>query len=224
MSTTPVKRLLQKRWWLLAALPLATGAALVVHILAHVSLGLALLGAALIVGALGVFSWRNLTPEARTILARRALIGLLAGLLATLCYDGSRWLVVTVFHDTFWPFDVFPVFGYAIVGSDVTRSTAAIIGTVYHYANGLLFAVAYTILFGPRGWWAGILWALGLETLMLSLYPGWLHPKAFAEFVSVSFVGHIVYGAVLGIGSQQLLFWQQRRHDGSGQARVRPER
>jgi hypothetical protein len=61
-----------------------------------------------------------------------------------------------------------------------------------------MFAVAYTILFGTAGWWAGILWALGLEALMLSIYPGWLHPKAFGEFVSVSMLGHVAYGAVIG--------------------------
>ena len=211
--STRLKIDLKRRWWLLAVLPLATGAALVVHILANVSLGLSLIGAAVIVVPLAALSWRRLTPEGRSALLQRTVIGLLTGLLATLCYDGSRWFVVTVFHDTFWPFDVFPVFGYAIAGSDISRNTAAIIGTVYHYGNGVLFAVAYAILLGPRGWWAGILWALGLETLMLSLYPGWLHPKAFSEFVSVSFIGHIVYGAVLGIGSRQMLLWQQKRRN-----------
>jgi hypothetical protein len=61
-----------------------------------------------------------------------------------------------------------------------------------------MFAVAYTILFGTAGWWAGILWALGLEALMLSVYPGWLHPQALGEFVSVSMLGHLAYGTVVG--------------------------
>jgi hypothetical protein len=61
-----------------------------------------------------------------------------------------------------------------------------------------MFAVAYTILFGTVGWWAGILWALGLEALMLSVYPGWLNPQPFGEFVSVSMLGHVAYGTVVG--------------------------
>ena len=40
---------------------------------------------------------------------------------------------------------------------------------------------------------------------MLSIYPGWLHPRAFGEFVSVSMLGHVVYGSVLGITARRLL-------------------
>jgi hypothetical protein len=38
-----------------------------------------------------------------------------------------------------------------------------------------------------------------LEVIMVSLYPGWLNLAAIDEFVSVSVVGHAVYGATLGI-------------------------
>jgi hypothetical protein len=140
-------------------------------------------------------------------LARRVKAGLLAGLLATLAYDLVRWVVVTVFHYTFWPFDIFPLFGYAIAGSNLTPGFATAIGLIYHYVNGLFFAAGYAILFAPRSWWIGILWALGLESLMLSIYPGWLHIQAFNEFLSVSMIGHLVYGSVLGIMSR----WTWRR-------------
>lgn len=71
-------------------------------------------------------------------------------------------------------------------------------GVLYHYVNGTFFAVSFAILFAPRGWWAGILWALGLEVLMLSVYPGWLHPQALGELVSISLLGHLAYGTTLG--------------------------
>ncbi len=125
-------------------------------------------------------------------------VGAAAGVLATLAYDAVRWLLVTLLHWTFWPFDVFPIFGQAIGGTGLSSTQAIALGMLYHYTNGVMFAVAYTILFGTAGWWAGILWALGLEALMLSVYPGWLHPKAFGEFVSVSMLGHVAYGAVIG--------------------------
>ena len=203
--------------WLLAALPLASGAALVVHILSHISLGLALLVASVIVVVIGGFAWTRLTATARDTVEQRIQVGLVAGFLATLAYDSSRWIIVTLFHDTFWPFDVFPIFGYAIAGSSIPHNVATIIGILYHYTNGVLFAIAYTILFAPRGWWAGILWALGLEALMLAIYPGWLHPRTFSEFVSVSMLGHIAYGSVLGSFSQQTLQWQKKLFDSRNQ-------
>ena len=192
----------KRRWLLLGILPLATGAALLVHVLANISLGLALLGASLVLLPVGFFTWRSLAFPAQAELARRIKAGLLAGFLGTLAYDLIRWIIVTVFHYTFWPFDIFPLFGYAIAGSNLTPGLATVIGVLYHYTNGLFFAVAYAIFFAPRSWWIGILWALGLESLMLSIYPGWLHIRAFNEFLSVSMIGHITYGTVLGTMSR----------------------
>jgi hypothetical protein len=190
-----------RRWFLLAILPLATGAALLAHVLVHVSLGLALLVAGAIILLVGIFTWGSLAPTAQAEFTRRIKAGLLAGLLALLAYDFLRWVIVTVFHYTFWPFDVFPIFGYAIAGPNLTPGLATAIGLLYHCTNGVFFAVAYAILFAPRNWWIGILWALGLEALMLSIYPGWLHIQAFNEFLSVSMLGHLAYGTVLGTTS-----------------------
>src|SRR5207248_4534738 len=68
---------LRRYIWLLAALPLASGAALVVHILSHISLGLALLVASVIVVSIGGFAWTRLTPTARITAAQRMQIGLM---------------------------------------------------------------------------------------------------------------------------------------------------
>ncbi len=199
-------------WLLLAALPLASGAALIVHVLTTISLGLALIGAGIIVIGVGTLTWMRLPSMARTEIVQRAKVGLIAGFLATIAYDVSRWLIVTLFHDTFAPFDVFPIFGHAIAGTNLNSAVATTIGILYHYTNGVLFAVAYAILLAPRGWWTGILWALALEALMLTVYPGWLHPAPFEEFVSVSILGHVAYGSVLGIFSRLLLARQRRTH------------
>ena len=64
-------------------------------------------------------------------------------------------------------------------------------------ANGLGFALAYDLVLGYRGWWAGVAWALVLEALMASLYRGWLGLRALEEFLAVSVVGHLVYGTIL---------------------------
>jgi hypothetical protein len=192
-------------WLLLAALPLASGAALIVHVLTTISLGVALIGAGIIVSGAGILVWMRLPSIARTEIVRRAKVGLMAGFLATIAYDVSRWLIVTIFHDTFAPFHVFPIFGYAIAGTNLSPTVATAVGTFYHYANGIFFAVTYTILLAPRGWWTGILWALGLEALMLTVYPGWIHPTPFEEFLSVSMLGHVAYGSVLGTFSRRLL-------------------
>ena len=198
------------RWYLLAALPLASGAALIVHILTRVSLGLALLCAAIIIIITGALTWKRLTPLARIELTRRTKAGLLAGPLAVLAYDSTRWVTTSLFHDTLGPFEVFPIFGRAIGGADLPYNTALTIGVLYHVTNGLLFAIAYAILLGPRGWWTGILWGLGLETLMLTIYPGWLHLRALGEFATVSMLGHVAYGFVLGVVSQWNLARQKK--------------
>lgn len=201
----------ERRYWLLlAALPLSTGAALIVYVLFRISLGFALLVAAAIIIAMSTLTWCNLPPPARAeIVLRRIRSGLLAGMFATICYDLIRWALVVVFHFTFWPFDIFPLFGRAIAGAQTVSSVAYIIGILYHYANGTLFAIAYAILLAPRGWWAGICWAIGLEAFMLFIYPGWLHIQAFNEFLSISMLGHIVYGSVLGVMSRWILALQK---------------
>jgi hypothetical protein len=74
------------------------------------------------------------------------------------------------------------------------------IGSAYHYRNGESFAVAYSFLFGARDWKFAILWALFLEALMFTVYPGWLNLRGvMAEFTVVSLSGHVVYGTVLGL-------------------------
>jgi hypothetical protein len=41
-------------------------------------------------------------------------------------------------------------------------------------------------------------WGLFLETFQLSLFPGWLSIQFVAEFATISFAAHLVYGATLG--------------------------
>jgi hypothetical protein len=206
----------------LGILGFGTGLALASYIIAGISLGLALL----VVVAAGGFGGRHLwvrTSPARQEIARgRALAGLRGGLLALLTYDLSRWILVELLGFGFWPFDIFGAFGSALWGPGAQGWWVQASGVAFHVANGLGFAVGYTLLFGKRGPLAGIGFALGLEAAMVALYPGWLRIAAIDEFLQVSMVGHVVYGATLGWSTRRLL--ERRTLRGQGLDVVGPER
>jgi len=93
---------------------------------------------------------------------------------ATIAYDLSRFALIKLTGIAFWPFDIFGVFGRALFGAGNTAGWVPVAGALYHVTNGIGFAIAYTLILGERGTWAGIAWGLGLEAMMLTLYPGWL--------------------------------------------------
>jgi hypothetical protein len=186
-------------------LPAATGIGLVVYILAGVALPLGILAAWGIGAGAALLIWRRLPADKRPDVKRRVLIGLLAGLLATAGYDLIRLIVVSAFDVTFWPFDVFTRFGRLLVGDGKPSALTAVVGTLYHYANGVGFGVAYTVVFKRPGIATGLVWAAILEVFMVSLYPGWLDLKALDEFLSISIIGHVTYGVVLGTVARSAL-------------------
>lgn len=189
--------LLTWRIWL-AILPLAAGAGLLAYLLAGLSLpaGVALAAGMGIAAAAAV--WRRIPARDRPVIRRRAVVGLAAGALATLAYDLCRLMAVTLLGLSFRPFDVFPIFGRLLIGKDVPAILAAVIGFLYHCANGIGFGIAYMFLFRRVGVVSGLLWAALLEGMMVSLYPSWLSIKALDEFAGVSVLGHFAYGFVLG--------------------------
>jgi hypothetical protein len=195
---------------LFASLFMSTGAALLIYIVSGVSLlaaaTLALVGAAM----LGAAVWHRSTAHGRADLQRSLRVGMVAGLFATAAYDLTRYSLVKATDFTFWPFDIFTIFGQALVGVRYEGPLVTVAGIAYHLANGVGFAVAYTVLLGRRGVWAGVLWAMMLETIMVSVYPGWLGLKALDEFLQVSILGHLAYGCVLGFTARFLL----TRHKG----------
>jgi len=197
-----------RRRILLIGLPMAGGAGLVVHILADVSLPLAVGFLALCGAGLWVFVLSRLGPMARAGLRRQARVGLVAGLLGTFAYDLARYATVAVFSMSFKPFHVFSVFGEAFIGSGHSAALTFAVGMAYHISNGTFFGVAYTLTFRRPAIWTGVLWGIGLELCMATLYPSWLRIQALGEFLQVSAVGHVVYGSVLwllaGAGIRQV--------------------
>lgn len=190
---------------LFAALFLSTGAALLIYIISGVSL----LAAALLVLAaasfVGAWIWRQADGRSQDAMRTLLKTGFVAGILATSAYDLSRFFLIEVTGIAFWPFDIFNIFGQALVGAGFSGPWVRLAGLVYHFANGIGFALAYTIVAGRRGVWAGIVWAMILEVMMVGVYPGWLDVRAINEFVQVSVLGHVVYGAVLGYSARRLL-------------------
>ena len=180
-------------------------------VLARISLlaSIGLLGSGTLVTA--AFVWRRAGEATRRRLIHLLSAGIVSGMLATGAYDLSRLFLVKLGAYKLWPFDIFGKFGQALTGSPNPSSWVQAVGFCYHIMNGLGFAIAYAICLGTRGIWAGILWALALETLMVSIYPGWLGLKALDEFLQISILGHLVYGSVLGFACRRILLHIQQR-------------
>jgi hypothetical protein len=188
-----------------AALFLASGAALVVYIVSGISLRWTFLGLGLVAAAVVVLALRRMAPHRRAFVRRRIAVGAVAGLAATLAYDAVRFGLVEFAGLQVRPFEAWRLFGLALTDTNLPPAAVFAAGTAFHLCNGVAFGIAYTLAFGQRGPIAGIIWALVLETFMVSLYPGWLGLKALDEFVTVSVAGHLAYGAVLGSLARSLL-------------------
>jgi hypothetical protein len=184
---------------------LASGAALLAHLLAGIALPLAL---AFTVGLLAltiVLVWRRTKPAERRPLATYTLVGLGVGLVATIVYDVVRVVLAEFDPSPYNPFEAIRMFGILLAGPDAPAGLSMTAGFAFHFVNGIAFGIAYCFLFGRRGLVAGILWGLFLELFQVTLYPGWLNIRAYQEFVQISALGHIAYGAVLGWGCQASL-------------------
>lgn len=193
------------RRYLLGSGFLATGAALLVYVVSGVSLPAALALALTVAAAFSAAVWRGLAAPGRAEALRAIRAGIAAGAAATAAYDLSRWLIVEVAGFTFWPFDIFTLFGQALLGAEHTGPWVTLAGVAFHVVNGVGFGIAYTLWIGRRGVLAGVAWAMALETLMVTVYPGWLGLKALDEFLQVSILGHAAYGSVLGFTARRLL-------------------
>jgi hypothetical protein len=185
----------------LALCALFSGAALLAAVLLRLSLGvtLAICGAFGLAFAAAIV--RTLPLGARAELARRAIGGAAGGIAGVALYDAVRFTLVGALHLHVRPFEALPLFGALIAGVAPHSPASWVVGTLYHYLNGVMFGVSYGVALGRRSWLWAIPWALGLEALMLLLYPGWLHigPAVLEEFTIVSLSGHLAYGCGLGL-------------------------
>jgi hypothetical protein len=183
-----------------------SGVALLLHILGGVSLTLALaVMTALLLLVLAAILLVS-TTESRAWMLRTVAAGIGVGLSATLLYDLAKTLLSQLDPSPFDPFHVIAVFGALIVGADADPVLLTAAGTAFHLVNGTSFGVAYLFLFARdgrttlrRALLTGVGWGLFLETFQLTLYPGWLDIRLYQEFATISALGHVVYGATLGL-------------------------
>lgn len=178
---------------------LFSGAALLAHILAGLSLRLCLVATLTAAGTMTVALWSAAAPEDRRRVARRAAAGLWSGAAALVAYDGSKYLLSLMDTSPYNPFEAIRVFGVLLAGPEAGLAIWAA-GAAFHILNGLAFGVAFALGSRRGGLLPGILWGLFLEVFQLTLYPGWLDIRAYAEFARISALSHVVYGAVLGLG------------------------
>lgn len=186
------------RYLPLAMLPAAGGIALVMHILA----GASLLWAYVSLAALGGIVWLLHLSRGSTGLRRdlrgRAKTGACAGLIATFAYDGVRYGLVSLMSWSLDPFKAWSLFGAAVIGDNSSGGAQFAVGIAYHLLNGIGFGLTFALIVRRPTWWLGVLWGLVLELLMALLYPQWMRISQLEEFLTMSVVGHVVYGAVLG--------------------------
>ena len=157
-------------------------------------------------------------PAARAGLTAFLVVGLGAGIVATLAYDVSKAILSQLDPSPFNPFETMKVFGRLLLGESASPDAIQVAGWIFHLSNGWTFAIAYTLLVARaggvsrrRGILTGIAWGLFLEVFQLTLYPGWLNVRFPDEFRQISFFGHVVFGAVLGILVPAGLNWAGHR-------------
>jgi hypothetical protein len=197
----------------LGVVALGSGAALLSTIVLRVPLQYSLLAAVALWIALFLLALARRRVNPRSVVVRHIAAGAVAGFGATLAYDVSRVFLSQLDPAPYNPFEAIRVFGVLLTGSEMANSSGAVmvVGSLYHLLNGTSFGVAYALILGHRmsspgrALVAGTAWGVGLELFQLTVYPGWLNIKAYDEFLRVSFLGHVVYGAVLGLTCRTLL-------------------
>jgi hypothetical protein len=184
--------------WVAAACASVSGAALLAHaagwlplyFLVDISAAPSLAGL-LAVGAIA----RQINER---IFYSRLVSGLWMGIVATLAYDATRWLLWRGGVIEFDPFISHPIFGMLITGLPEISTTALLVGWLYHFWNGIGFAILYTLVAGPAGWGYAVLWALFLEAAWLTALPSILSFNLNSQLIALSVIGHLAYGATLG--------------------------
>ena len=164
-----------------------------------------MIGGAVVIGFIGILVTRS-NQAIRRHVGRLLRTGVIAGIVATLAYDVSKAVLSVADPTPFNPFEAVRIFGILLVGEGAPPALIWASGIAFHVFNGVSFAVAYTQLFSPYAMrsvrWAigiGMVWGLFLEIFQLTLYPGWLSIQFLAEFQTISFSAHLIYGATLGL-------------------------
>jgi hypothetical protein len=184
---------------ILGAAALFSGAALVAHVLSGISLRLTLAFTAFLLLLAIALVARRAAPASRGAIRRQLLTGVLAGIAATVTYDAAKFALSYGTISVFNPFEATHAFGVLLAGPSAPDATILAAGIAFHALNGISFGVAFCFLFHRRSLLQGIGWGLFLELFQVTLFPGWLDIRAYQEFVRISGLAHLVYGATLSV-------------------------
>jgi hypothetical protein len=129
----------------------------------------------------------------------RLVVGATAGLIATLAYDGVRWVIQETAPLDYDGFRAINIFGSLILDRPATDPEARVAGWVYHFWNGVSFGVMYALVAGNARWYWGLGWGMALEMAMIGVYPfAFSIQRSDPAFLAISLTGHAAYGATLG--------------------------
>lgn len=189
-----------RRWraWLVL-LPLTSGLVLIAFAVFKLPVWPVTLGLVVFGIAVWTIVVARLTSSERRHLVRLVGNGAVAGLLATLVYDATRYGLVALMSWSISPFAAFERFGQAMLGAQATGPSVILAGAAFHLTNGIAFGASYAIFVRRPSIATGIAWALTLEILMLLVYPELLGAALPGEFLPMSVAGHLAFGATLGV-------------------------
>jgi hypothetical protein len=119
---------------------------------------------------------------------------LLAGLLATLAYDGLR-AILLVAGLAAQPFKTIPIYGQFAMGRGGALPEA--IGWAFHFWNGAAFGLVLGLATPRPSLVLGVAWGLVLELALVATSWRLLQITLTEEFLAVSAIGHLAYGVTL---------------------------
>lgn len=144
-------------------------------------------------------------------IARVAITGALAGIVATGVYDVTRTVLSLLDPSPYSPFEALRRFGLGVLPIGSASEAVFVAGFAVHLLNGASFGVMYAMLAQGRvkrmriAAASGVAWGLILELIQSILYPGWLGiTTVIKEFLVISGLGHVAYGATLGLAFRRL--------------------
>jgi hypothetical protein len=124
------------------------------------------------------------------------LIGLWGGIWGTLGYDLAR---VPLHYLGLNPFPPIRSYGMFVTGAQHATLTSDMVGTLYHFSNGVTFAWMYALIMSRRNFGWAVLWGLVLETLAVLTPFGSVYGIRTAYVaLGVAYFAHLFYGLPLG--------------------------
>lgn len=140
------------------------------------------------------------------------VVGIGGGAAGTVVYDLVRLALQRGHVFNYNGFRAILIFGSWITGTQTTTWQSALAGWTYHYWNGVAFGVFYLLLAGNRRWWYGVIYGMFMELCMLGLFPTFIRITDRFDFIALSVIGHIGYGATLGLIAERYgRSWQRAR-------------